>query len=114
MSGELKCIVCGKELEPAVPDGPAAQFGVKNQPFGGTTFRTQGHYGSTVFDPLNDLLSLEINVCDEDLLKAAARGLVYVVSRTPQPDDYHYEKWVGSSRVDLQACKLEYSIVSPK
>ena len=23
-------------------------------------------------------------------------------------------KWVGSSRVDLQACKLEYSIVSPK
>ena len=22
--------------------------------------------------------------------------------------------WVGSSRVDLQACKLEYSIVSPK
>ena len=24
------------------------------------------------------------------------------------------QKWVGSSRVDLQACKLEYSIVSPK
>ena len=23
-------------------------------------------------------------------------------------------RWVGSSRVDLQACKLEYSIVSPK
>ena len=23
-------------------------------------------------------------------------------------------KFVGSSRVDLQACKLEYSIVSPK
>ena len=23
-------------------------------------------------------------------------------------------EWVGSSRVDLQACKLEYSIVSPK
>ena len=32
---------------------------------------------------------------------------------------YRYEKGeviklVGSSRVDLQACKLEYSIVSPK
>ena len=25
-----------------------------------------------------------------------------------------YLKTVGSSRVDLQACKLEYSIVSPK
>ena len=24
------------------------------------------------------------------------------------------DRWVGSSRVDLQACKLEYSIVSPK
>ena len=26
----------------------------------------------------------------------------------------HYPQAVGSSRVDLQACKLEYSIVSPK
>ena len=25
-----------------------------------------------------------------------------------------WPSWVGSSRVDLQACKLEYSIVSPK
>ena len=25
-----------------------------------------------------------------------------------------FKEWVGSSRVDLQACKLEYSIVSPK
>ena len=28
--------------------------------------------------------------------------------------DYSFEAIVGSSRVDLQACKLEYSIVSPK
>ena len=27
---------------------------------------------------------------------------------------YSKKKVVGSSRVDLQACKLEYSIVSPK
>ena len=27
---------------------------------------------------------------------------------------FAYEEYVGSSRVDLQACKLEYSIVSPK
>ena len=26
----------------------------------------------------------------------------------------HFPEQVGSSRVDLQACKLEYSIVSPK
>ena len=27
---------------------------------------------------------------------------------------FEYSREVGSSRVDLQACKLEYSIVSPK
>ena len=30
------------------------------------------------------------------------------------PKDHGIEFLVGSSRVDLQACKLEYSIVSPK
>ena len=34
------------------------------------------------------------------------------------PDEAHYAALrkfgMGSSRVDLQACKLEYSIVSPK
>ena len=29
-------------------------------------------------------------------------------------ENYEGESRVGSSRVDLQACKLEYSIVSPK
>ena len=34
---------------------------------------------------------------------------------TPMPPDSDWQKeFVGSSRVDLQACKLEYSIVSPK
>ena len=32
----------------------------------------------------------------------------------PQRDLGFYSSGVGSSRVDLQACKLEYSIVSPK
>ena len=30
------------------------------------------------------------------------------------PPPTHASGAVGSSRVDLQACKLEYSIVSPK
>ena len=29
-------------------------------------------------------------------------------------DRFYVKQYVGSSRVDLQACKLEYSIVSPK
>ena len=32
----------------------------------------------------------------------------------PAAASVDYDGWVGSSRVDLQACKLEYSIVSPK
>ena len=32
----------------------------------------------------------------------------------PSPDNSNFLTEVGSSRVDLQACKLEYSIVSPK
>ena len=33
---------------------------------------------------------------------------------TPFSANLQNFSWVGSSRVDLQACKLEYSIVSPK
>ena len=45
---------------------------------------------------------------DEELLKRAAqRPLRYY-------QDIHSRAVRGSSRVDLQACKLEYSIVSPK
>ena len=41
----------------------------------------------------------------------------YVVKWHPKerPGDVETsDSFVGSSRVDLQACKLEYSIVSPK
>ena len=41
--------------------------------------------------------------------KWAARG-----TATPETATLAREREVGSSRVDLQACKLEYSIVSPK
>ncbi len=53
----------------------------------------------------------------------AKRSLVREVAGLPEPKEYpeffgRYRKaleaLVGSSRVDLQACKLEYSIVSPK
>ena len=43
--------------------------------------------------------------------------LIFERDDVPFPSALLYEKeeWgVGSSRVDLQACKLEYSIVSPK
>ncbi len=66
---QLNCIVCNKELEPALPEPE------HNQPYGGTSFTSQGHYGSTVWDPM-DGSSLEINVCDECLVKAAYKDQV--------------------------------------
>ena len=47
------------------------------------------------------------------------RRAFYFIERTlpgasPSMRRLRERLWVGSSRVDLQACKLEYSIVSPK
>ena len=42
------------------------------------------------------------------------RHTATVESATPLPTGMQASVRVGSSRVDLQACKLEYSIVSPK
>jgi len=69
----LPCVVCGAELEPAF-NNPMANA-EPNQPHGGTTFLTNGHYGSTVFDQM-DRTELQINLCDPCLLKAAEAGRV--------------------------------------
>lgn len=55
---KLTCIKCNKELKSCFDDAV--------QPLGGTAFRTYGHYGSTVFDPM-DGSYLDIVVCDECL-----------------------------------------------
>lgn len=65
----LPCIACGVFLR-NVYDNAA------NQPSGGTAFTTEGHYGSTVFDPMNGE-HIEINVCDDCLVQAGQRGAVY-------------------------------------
>lgn len=64
------CIVCGTKLGNVFGDDIPCPH---NQPSDGLAFSTRGHYGSTVFDPM-DGSSLEINVCDPCLEKAIARG----------------------------------------
>ena len=63
----LPCIVCDKPLKNV--------FGFKstqsNQPYGGTSFHTSGHYGSTIYDEMGSGKHIEINVCDTCLLRAA-------------------------------------------
>jgi hypothetical protein len=58
---KTNCIVCTTEVEnwdEAYPEDSTAVH-----PIGATVFRTFGHYGSTVFDPM-DASYLEIVVCD--------------------------------------------------
>ena len=55
----LPCFKCGKVL-------PNAFIDCDNQPFGGTEFRTQGHYGSTFWDSF-DNEDLVLNICDDCL-----------------------------------------------
>lgn len=60
---KLNCIVCNKEVEnwDVYPEEET-----QVHPIDGTVFRTYGHYGSTVFDPM-DASYLEVVFCDECL-----------------------------------------------
>lgn len=61
----LPCFKCGKTL-------PNVDHDQQNQPYGGTEFRTYGHYGSTFWDSF-DGEELILNVCDDCLREHAAR-----------------------------------------
>lgn len=61
----LPCFVCATSLHNAFAD-------VDNQPYGGTEFRTSGHYGSTFWDSF-DGEELVLNICDDCLQAATAR-----------------------------------------
>ena len=65
----------------------------------------------TVLD--NVLLPAEILRLDKAKARVRATSLIDLVGLSGFEAHYPREL-VGSSRVDLQACKLEYSIVSPK
>jgi hypothetical protein len=67
----LPCIVCDRALGQVI-SGVAVGF---NHPNGGIAFSSPGHYGTTVFDPMNGD-TLEINVCDNCLMAAGRRGRV--------------------------------------
>lgn len=75
----MNCIVCKKPLENI--QGPALDES-ENQPNDGLAFQSSGHYGTTVFDPM-DGTHLEINVCDPCLVQAGKDG--HVLIGFPQP-----------------------------
>ena len=84
----LPCLICGAVLEPAFRDFD------HNQPHGGTTFTTRGHYGSTVFDPplaMGATRLLEINICDPCLLER--KDKILFVQNIPVQSRREVEYW---------------------
>lgn len=77
MSETCRCIRCEKPMN-NILDGFDARAGLKKgyQPTNGLAFYTQGHYGSTYFDPMNDSY-LEVCVCDECVEAAEKAGRVH-------------------------------------
>lgn len=65
MHDTIKCFCCDKELENMQYDmGKDKTKHVYVHPMDGLHFQSRGHYGSTVFDPM-DGSSLDIAICDE-------------------------------------------------
>lgn len=63
------CLVCDKELE----------FD-NNFTYGATIWKSNGNYGSTVFDPLHGNEHLEAFVCDECLLRKKSQMTLVITS----------------------------------
>lgn len=64
----IDCIVCSKELDNLqyeMRDGRPVEV----HPMGGLHFRTYGHYGSTIFDPMGTGEYLDIAICDPCIMK---------------------------------------------
>lgn len=80
------CIVCGVTPEPVEPGS--------NQPYAATEFQTFGHYGSTVFDPMDSDEALTINVCDACLSERSSRVVKRERVEIPR-DFYEYRAWVA-------------------
>ena len=74
MSG-IKCVRCEKHLENIQPN-------IGFQPNDGLAFYTNGHYGSTFFDPM-DSTYIEIAVCDICMEHLSEIGFVH---SNPQPE----------------------------
>jgi len=65
---KIGCIVCNKELDNLEYE-MRGDVKVEVHPMGGLHFRTHGHYGSSIFDPMNEPLSLDVAICDLCVMK---------------------------------------------
>lgn len=88
---KTNCIICNVDVENwdiAHPDKEVVH------PIGGTVFRTYGHYGSSVFDPM-DASYLEVVICDDCLTPK--------LDRTYSGVNAQYEKQLQQERAESDA-----------
>jgi hypothetical protein len=68
IENKINCIVCNREL-----DNLEYEMNNGNQvevhPMNGLHFRTYGHYGSTIFDPMGTGETLDVAICDVCIMK---------------------------------------------
>jgi hypothetical protein len=76
-SEALPCVICGAQLE------RIDNMSDESCPYKGTNFTTHGHYGSTVFDPMDGSF-ITLNICDPCLTRAGEQGRV-VAGRDSRP-----------------------------
>jgi hypothetical protein len=85
----MQCIACYRDLENECAPGG-------NQPIGGLAFFTSGHWPSAVLD---GACTIEINVCDGCLEKAADAGRVLEqVERADRRGPTMFKPWVFPKR----------------
>lgn len=65
---KIPCIVCSKELDNLNYENQNGDT-VEVHPMGGLHFRTYGHYGSVIFDPMGTGEYLDIAICDLCIMK---------------------------------------------
>ena len=65
---KIECIACSKELDNLEYKDRKGKP-IEVHPMGGLHFRTYGHYGSVIFDPMGTGESLDIAICDLCIMK---------------------------------------------
>lgn len=86
MERPMICACCFKDLECVEEDLPY-------QPYDANIFNSHGHYGSTLYDPVNIREVLSLSICSACMLKAAEHGAITKVTEVLRPSEYLRESW---------------------
>ena len=65
----IKCFKCDVEMKNWEYYTPQEEFIAVHPIDNGLSFRTYGHYGSTIFDPIGAGESLDVAICDLCIMK---------------------------------------------